>query len=257
VFPELNRDRHVVAAFSLPESWRRFNGIDWGYAAPFATIWGAQDEDGRVWIYREIYERQVGEADQARRILAAEAPDEHIAVRYADDAMWATRGDARPISDEYAAAGVYLTPAGKGAGSRIAGWQRIHSYLADAPACPVHRARGWAMCPKLHMFPAAENLLRELADLPHATSGDPEDADSKADDHAADALRYLLINLGGGPEYTIFPDDPVQPLTAQIGITPGIPLGQSMTFRPPEHEPQPWDDDDDDEPKPWMARTFS
>jgi hypothetical protein len=55
------------------------------------------------------------------------------------------------------------------------------------------------------MFPQCENLFRELADLPHATKGDPEDSDQGASDHAADALRYLLVNLGTGPSW---PDTP-------------------------------------------------
>lgn len=225
MFPELSEDRHRVAPTALPASWRRFNGIDWGYAAPWAVLWGAVDEDGRLWIYRERYARQVGEADQARRILEAEAPDEVVAARYADDAMWATRGDAKLIADVYADNGVPLTKAGKGPGSRISGWQRIHSYLAEAPACPHHRALGWETCPKLHIFTTVENLFKELRDLPHATKGDPEDADTGAADHASDALRYLTLNLGGGPDYTILdavPDEPVEAL---------VPLG-AFGYRP-------------------------
>jgi hypothetical protein len=150
----------------------------------------------------------VGEADQAKAILTAEAEDEHPVARYADDAMWATRGDARPISDVYAAEGVHLTAAGKGPGSRIAGWQRLHSYLGEAPACLMHRAQGWETCPKLHIFSTCTELWRELANLPHATSGNPEDADSTADDHIADAIRYLLINLGNEPRFH-FPSEVV------------------------------------------------
>lgn len=201
MFSELNRDRHIIQPVTLPESWQRYNGIDWGYAAPWAVLWAAVDEDGRVWVYRERYEPGVGEAEQAGQILAAEADGERVAARYADDAMWATRGDAKPIAQVYAENGVYLSPAGKGAGSRVTGWQRVHSYLAEAAACPHHRALGWDTCPRLHIFPQCENLFRELADLPHATTGDPEDADTKASDHAADSLRYLLSNLGTGPAF--------------------------------------------------------
>lgn len=204
MFPELSR-RHVVPPIALPESWRRYNGIDWGYAAPWCVLWAAQDEDGRVWVYREIYERQVGETEQARRILAAEADGEHITARYADDAMQATRGDAKPIAEVYADEGVHLTPAGKGPGSRVNGWQRVHTYLADMPACPHHRAQGWDTCPRLHIFTTVTELYRELRDLPHASKGDVEDADSTADDHGADALRYMLINLGNEARFH-FPD---------------------------------------------------
>lgn len=201
VFPELSYDRHVVQPWELPSSWRRYIGVDWGYSAPWAVVWAAVDEDSRVWVYREIYETQVGEAEQARRILAAQGPGEHISARFADDAMWAVRGDAKPIADVYAENGVHLTEAGKGPGSRVAGWQRIHSYLAEGPACLMHRAEGWETCPKLHIFAGCMKLFKELADLPHARTGNPEDADTKAPDHAADALRYLLMNLGTGARF--------------------------------------------------------
>jgi len=196
IFSELNYDRHVVKPLQLPRTWRRYMSVDWGFAAPWAVLWGALDEDGRLWIYRELYKTGVGEADQARAILAAEDVDEHIVARYADDAMWNVLGDAKPLATAYAENGVHLEKAGKGPGSRIAGWQRIHSYLAEAPACRMHQAEGWDTCPKLHIFSPCMKLFSELADLPYAKTGNPEDSDQKAPDHAADALRYMLVNLG-------------------------------------------------------------
>lgn len=200
MFPKLSRDRHVIEPFELPASWSRYNGIDWGFSNPWVVLWAAVDEDGRVYVYREIYQAQVGEADQARQILAAEADGERISARYADDAMWATRGDAKSIATIYTENGVNLTQAGKGAGSRVTGWQRVRTYLGDGPACPHHRAMGWDECPRLHIFSGVTDLYRELANLPHATKGNPEDADTDSDDHAADALRYLLTNLGTGAQ---------------------------------------------------------
>ncbi|MER7280401.1 hypothetical protein ABT369_38790 [Dactylosporangium sp. NPDC000244] len=205
MFPELNRDRHVIDPIPLPSSWRRYCGVDWGFTAPWAVLWAAVDEDGRVWIYREIYRKQVGEADQAQQILAAEANGERVSARFADDAMWSTRGDAKPIADVYADNGVHLTKAGKGAGSRVHGWQRWHTYLAEAPACPHHRALGWDSCPRLHMFSTCVDTFKELRDLPHAITGDPEDADPRAPDHLADAGRYLLTNLEGATSADLFP----------------------------------------------------
>lgn len=240
MFPELKRDRHVIEPIALPDTWRRYNGVDWGYTAPWAVLWAAVDEDGRVWVYRELYQRGIGEAEQARRILAAETDGEKVAARYADDAMWATRGDAKPIASVYADEGVHLTQAGKGAGSRVNGWQRVHSYLAEAPACPHHRAQGWDTCPMLHLFSTVAELYRELSDLPHATKGDPEDADTTADDHASDALRYLLSNLGTGPEFPIF-DKPAEAPDVDILA----PLGPSVAYRPHDNQPpDPWADEE-------------
>jgi hypothetical protein len=248
LFPELKRERHVVDPINLPASWKRYNGLDWGFSAPWAVLWGAVDEDGRVWIYREIYQRGVGEAEQAQQVLTAEAPGEHVAVRFADDAMWATRGDAKPIAAVYADHGVHLTAAGKGAGSRVTGWQRVRSYLAEKTACPHHRALGWETCPGLHLFSTVTELYRELSDLPHATKGDPEDADTTADDHSADALRYLLTNLGTGPQFLVL-DSVDAAVQAEALLTP---LGPSAAYKPAD---TPMDDnawwlDDDDGPRP-------
>lgn len=235
MFKEYRYDRHTVDPVTLPATWRRYNGIDWGFANPWAVLWAAVDEDDRVWIYREIYQTRVGESDQAEQILAAEAEDEQILARWADDAMWATRGDAKPIAEIYADHGVVLTPAGKGPGSRVTGWQRWHSYLAEADACPHHRAMGWATCPSVHIFRTCTSLLSELRSLPHATTGNPEDADSNAPDHAMDASRYLLINLGGGPQYPIY-ETPTS--TPADELRPYTPFGPVAIIRS-EDDPEP------------------
>lgn len=217
MFPEFSEERHIVDPVSIPGSWSRYNGVDWGYAKPWAVLWNAVDEDGRVWVYREIYEAQVGEAEQAQRILAAEEPGETVITRYADDAMWNARGgeDVKPLADVYADNGVWLTPGGKGPGSRIQGWQRWHRYMAEWPACPMHRARGWETCPGIHIFTTCPNLKSELRSLPRAVTGNPEDADPNAPDHAMDAERYFLMNLGGGAQFFVSPP-PSAPLGTEV-----------------------------------------
>lgn len=245
MFTEWRMDRHVLDPIALPPSWLRYNGVDWGFSAPWCVLWAAVDENGRVWIYRELYATQVGEEDQADRILQAEVDGEQVLARYADDAMWAVLGDAKPIADVYATRGVHLTPAGKGPGSRVAGWQRIHTYLKEGPACQHHRALGWDTCPMLHVFSTAKDLIRTLPNLPHATSGDPEDADSSAEDHAPDALRYLLINLGSGPEF---------PIVNATAPDPGFQVAAAGSFAIVNpgavQQPGSWFDDSDGTPRP-------
>lgn len=239
VFSDWSRDRHVMQPIALPREWKRYNGVDWGFAAPWCVLWAAVDEDGRVWLYRELYAAGVGEAEQARRILECEASDEHVGQRFADDAMWATRGDAKPISDVYAEQGVHLTKAGKGPGSRVTGWQRVHSYLGEAPACPHHRAQGWETCPRLHVFTTVENLIRTLPALPHATKGNPEDADSNAEDHAPDALSYLLANLGSGPDFLL----DQQPIDE---VTDPLPVPFAGVFAMPVPDERDWGSERDE-----------
>lgn len=244
-FGEWRYDRHVIQPFAIPDTWTRYNGIDGGFRAPWCTMWGALDPDGRIWFYREIYKPGVGETDQAKRILAAEAPGEHVAVRYADDSMWVVSGESKASAAIYAENGVHLTPAGKGPGSRVTRVRRTRTYLAEAPACPHHRALGWDTCPLAHFFPQCENLIRTLPTLPHASTGDPEDVDTKAEDHAYDAMSYLLINLGGGPQFLI-PDAPSSSIADEVG-GPLEPYG-SFALRRLDSDPE-WDTEDDEGPK--------
>ncbi len=241
MFPELSRERHVVEPFALPDGWRRYCSVDWGFAAFWGVLWAAVDEDGRVWWYREAYAQQVGEADQAKRILAAEVPGEHVAVRYGDDAMFATRGDAKPISTVYRENGCQLTPANKGA--RVPGWQRLRTYLAEAPACLHHRAMGWETCPMMHIFSTLSEFYRTLSDIPHATKGDPADADSDGEDHLPDCARYLLINLGGGSaeQWIAWARRKALEAAASVdGLPPARPGPQAaLAQAPAEPEPEP------------------
>lgn len=232
VFTEWRRERHVVAPWLLPASWERYMAVDWGYTAPWAVLWIAVDEDERLWVYRELYSPGVGEREQARRILAAEAdgrvatPDGEAAepepdLRLGDPSMAAKRGDAESIMAAYSAEGVDLEPANN---DRLAGWQRIHQYLSEGPACPHHRAQGWETCPRLHVFSGCVNLIRTLPALPYDAHR-TEDVDTHADDHAGDALRYALMSIGTGAEFFFPEDDRVTvseldettPLLTQVG----------------------------------------
>lgn len=244
-FGEWRYDRHVIQPFTIPASWKRYNGIDGGYRAPWCTLWGAEDPDGRVWFYREIYKSGVGETEQAKRILAAEEDGEQVAVRFADDSLWSVTGEARPTSAVYADNGVFITPAGKGPGSRVTRVRRTRTYLGEAPACAHHRALGWTACPLMHVFPQCENLIRTLPTLPHARTGDPEDVDTNAEDHAYDAMSYLLINLGTGAQF-IVPDVPASSIADDI--TPLEPMG-NFARRRMDSDPDWGGAEDEDTPR--------
>ena len=57
-FVEFDPDIHIVAPFSIPITWERIKGIDYGYASESACIWGAMDKvDGTLIIYRELYRK--------------------------------------------------------------------------------------------------------------------------------------------------------------------------------------------------------
>ena len=107
----------------------------------------------------------------------------------------APRGEVHSIADMYAAEACHLL---KAENDREAGWQRLHTYLDDGPACRVHAALGWAECPMLHVFDTCSNLVRVMPDQVHDEI-DVEDLDTKGEDHLPDAIRYALMAVGLRP----------------------------------------------------------
>ena len=156
-FREFSRTKHVIEPFELPSWWRRFRSIDWGYNDPCAVLWHAVDGEGRVYTYRELYLRYT-RADQVAERIRRESEGEDIAYTVASPDMWQKRGavlkanggfEGESIAELFSLSGVPLTPADN---SRIAGWQRVRSYLADAPDGE----------PRLKIFSCCENLIRTL-----------------------------------------------------------------------------------------------
>lgn len=50
-----DRARNVIKPFPIPKEWPRYLAIDFGYTNPFVCHWLAQDPDGRLYVYRELY----------------------------------------------------------------------------------------------------------------------------------------------------------------------------------------------------------
>lgn len=58
---------HVVQPFAIPASWPRFWSVDFGFTNPFVCQFWAEDPDGRLILYREIY--------RTRRLVEEHAVD--------------------------------------------------------------------------------------------------------------------------------------------------------------------------------------
>jgi hypothetical protein len=206
-FAEWSQARHVVPrdAVTLGPNVRRYCGVDFGYAAPFAAIWGARDGEGRWWIYRELYEKGLSPAEQASRIMAAERKAGELdVVHFIDPSTVAKATGGLSVQESYAIAGLGTALA---VNDRISGWQLMHAALADGPLCPYHMLmaeRGeWSgtTCPMFHVLDgAAPNLCRTLPDAPYDKTR-VEDLDTSCEDHAIDGCRYLIASAAsaGGP----------------------------------------------------------
>jgi hypothetical protein len=70
IYEEWEESTHLVDRFDIPAEWTRWWSVDFGYTNPFVCQWWAQDPDGRLYLYREIYRTKRTVDAHARQILA-------------------------------------------------------------------------------------------------------------------------------------------------------------------------------------------
>ena len=181
-FTEFTLDEHVISPFEIPLNWERLKGIDYGYASESACIWAAVDpSDGTLIVYRELYQKGLTGQDLGQRITEMELQDPFSVSGVLDTSAWNRTGTTGPtVGETLVRQGHKLRRADK---NRIQGKIQIHEYL---------RLQVTGR-PKLQIFNNCPNLIRELQSIPLDQSN-PEDVDTKAPDHAYDALRYLIMS---------------------------------------------------------------
>ena len=202
---------HVIDPFPIPRHWQIVRAFDWGHAKPFSVGWFAVDEDGRMYMIRELYGCK---RDQPN--TGVEWPDEKIAqeilrIEHEDDNLRKHRilGVADPAigvgKDNYGAAaimareGCYFTKADN---NRILGKNQIHDRLA-------FREDGK---PMLQIFKSCVNIIKHLPALVYSQI-DVEDVDTAQEDHDYDMLRYAccthMLTQKPREEKKILKDDPL------------------------------------------------
>ncbi len=75
----------------IPSSWTRYCAVDFGFTNPFSCLWVAEDEDGRLYVYRQVYGVQRLVRDWAH-IIHDLTGDEKIS-RWITDHDLEARGD--------------------------------------------------------------------------------------------------------------------------------------------------------------------
>jgi hypothetical protein len=155
--------------------------MDWGYNAPGCVLWWLCLLDGHYHIFREYKFQQTPVWDVGQEIKKR-TRELGLKLDYvvADPAMWqhtgAGRGEA--IAETLQRAGL---PMRKGDNDRKNGWQRVHELLRTAPD-----GHPWLT---VEDAPYCTYLRRTIA-AAMSDKHDPDDVDTKGDDHALDALRY-------------------------------------------------------------------
>ncbi len=179
VYQEFNEELHTVDDFTIPEDWQKLRAIDFGYTNPFVCLWGAADPDGRLYIYREWYKSATRTAEHAE-IIRKMSGNERYSITVADHDA-AERAELESL-------GIRTVAAEKNV---ISGIQRVKCRLAAAGDGR----------PRLFFFRSLKNILSEMYEYrwnPNTSNGSGlKEEPLKLNDHAMDALRYMVAALDG------------------------------------------------------------
>lgn len=211
VYPSLDRDSHCaeirgdalysgktrIASWPLPNHWRRYAAIDWGMSNPTAVVVGVEDPHQKRLIVTTVYYSPGIRASEWARLLKSRLPRLGFPLVSDHDAQ------ARA---ECEAAGLATSKAQKDIDLGLESVERglTRTCQDGAPSLVFlennQKDRVLGRCD-------AHKLLWEMEGYhyPQAKDGrpDPVDRPVKKDDHACDALRYLVVSwerqLGGTP----------------------------------------------------------
>ncbi len=184
------RNTHVIEPFDIPAHWKRYRGFDWGFNTPFAIVWVAiSPTDGRIYVYREYYGSQSGDNDGihlpsaqlAVNIRRLEEPERNRGIKFfgfADPSIYDNRDGEGSVATKMANEKIFFDKADN---ARLSGKDQFHSrFMFDEEGLPG-----------MYIFNNCTELIRTLKDLPYSQTN-VEDVDTDAEDHAYDALRYIL-----------------------------------------------------------------
>ncbi len=211
------RETHVLKPFAIPAFWRLDRSFDWGSSRPFSVGWWAESDGserangparhfprGTLFRVAEYY-GWTGIPDQgvrmtafdlAKAVLAREKelfPGRAVHPGPADSAIYAVE-NGRSIAEDMEKTGVVWTRADKRPGSRKSGLEALRAALAASRESPMER-------PGLFVFDTCRQFIRTVPALPR-DSADPDDVDSRAEDHIYDEPRYRVM----APRRFIRPD---------------------------------------------------
>jgi PBSX family phage terminase large subunit len=200
--PEHYDDRrwtHVINPFIIPQDWKIWCTMDWGFAKPFAVYWVAVQpgKSKRVYLIAEYYgctgEPNVGvqmdphEVAQAIKDMEATNPNlvGRKISRVADPAIWGKQIKAS-VGEMFEEDRIYFE---RGNNDRLSGKMQMHYRLR-------FNEDG---IPGMYVFTTCRHFIRTLPTLIYDEKH-VEDIDTEGEDHPYDAVRYMLMKDPVYPE---------------------------------------------------------
>lgn len=216
-FPEWSERLHILAPFTIPDTWLRLRAMDWGSAKPFCVQWWCVVGDdyklpsgrvlprGMMICYREWYgstgepnvglkmfAEEVAEGIVARETKEPKGTEGSPAITYGVIDPSAHTADGGPsIAERIHKRGTELGSnlafrradnARVGRKGALGGWDQVRA-----------RLKGDGESPMMAVFSTCKDFIRTFPALQHDPDY-PEDIDTESEDHAGDTARYAMMS---------------------------------------------------------------
>lgn len=180
---------HVIPPFIISSEYKITRAFDFGYSKPFSVLWFANKDSHTVYLCAEWYGASGADTgikltpqEIAQGILKREKEyfNRKDILGIADPSIWdKSRGEsvASQMEDE----SVYFNPAQN---ARLSGKMQFHYRLS-------FNEHGY---PGMYVFSTCREFIRIMPSLV-LSEQNPEDVDTKCEDHAYDACRYFLMSV--------------------------------------------------------------
>lgn len=182
-FREFDEKIHVIDPIVPQPWWVVWRSMDWGISEPGVVGWHTIHPDtGQKITFRELRFQNSDVRDVVRLVQGMTSTNERVLKTLADPSMFRRAEEAsRCLADTFADAGMPLTPANN---ARVPGWTQVRSEMALNPSTGKPYWVATSNC---------RYLIETLPALVHSQKN-PEDIDTDGEDHAADMLRYGLMD---------------------------------------------------------------
>lgn len=182
VYPEFDRDVHVIDPFPVPFEWQDVVSIDPGLRNPLSAHFYCSDGDGNVYVVAEHYAAEKDVDYHAARIK--EIADEIGWRRTSDgyiEALMDSAATQRTLSSVKSVAELFyergIKPNCRVNKDMFSGINKVKVLFAARPA-------------KIFIFSNCVNMIREIKGYFWGN----DDLPVKKDDHAMDELRYYVMS---------------------------------------------------------------
>jgi len=190
IWSDFSEKKHVIEDYTPSDGQVLFRSIDFGYRNPTCCLFATEDFDGNLIIYDEHYQSGWTIQEHASAIKEkskSKGDDQEFMVTYIDPSCFnRTRekdGQLISVADEFADFGIIC--------------QRANNDVAAG----VNRVAEYFKSGRVKISSRCKNLIWEIQDykwkemtLSAMQRREAPEAPRKVNDHACDALRYLVMS---------------------------------------------------------------